>query len=203
MDKNIKTSKKNSKYNKSKKENKSFISKFLFSITIKSLVVIILFLGSLIYIKMGDENKSNFKRVVYQNSLSFAKIYSVYKKYLGDVIPFKNIFKDNVKKVSNEKLSYESVKKENNGYVFTVSSDYAIPAIKSGIVIEVKKDNKYINVIKVQDKNGLNISYGYLNEVDVKLYDYIDKDEFIGKCNKKLYLIFEKDNKYLSYEEYL
>lgn len=203
MDKNIKTLRKTGKYNKSKKENKSFISKFLFSITIKSLVVIILFLGSLIYIKMGDENKSNFKRVVYQNSLSFAKIYSVYKKYLGDVIPFKNIFKDNEKKVSNEKLSYESVKKENNGYVFTVSSDYAIPAIKSGIVIEIKKDNKYINVIKVQDKNGLNISYGYLNEVDVKLYDYIDKDEFIGKCNKKLYLIFEKDNKYLSYEEYL
>lgn len=188
---------------KEKNTSESLLSRFLFSVLIKCLIIVILFLGSLIYIKRSDENKDNFKNIVYKNSLSFAKIYSVYKKYLGDVIPFKNIFKDNIKAVSNEKISYEKVQKDKDGYIFTVTSQYVVPAIKSGIVIEVKKDDNYLNLIKVQDKDGLNITYGYLEEIDVKLYDYVNKGELMGKCDKKLYLIFEKDDKYLSYEEYL
>lgn len=202
MYKNMESFKKFNNYKKDEKESKG-ISKFFFSLFIKCLMVIIIFLGSLIYVRKSDDNKAQFKSIVYQNSLSFARIYSVYKKYLGDVIPFKNIFKDNVKMVSNDKFSYDKVEKEKNGYVFTVSSEFLVSAIKSGIVIEIKKDDNYINIIKIQDKDGVNISYGYLGEVNVKLYDYVDKGELLGKSNKKLYLMFEKDDKYLSYEEYL
>lgn len=180
----------------------STFKKILQSFFIKTLIVAIIFIIALIYVKKDDNNKENIKKVVYQNSLSFAKIYSVYKKYLGDVIPFKNNFKNNTKLVSDEKISYDNIKKENDGYVLELYSNY-VPIIKTGIVIEIKKDDKYINIVKIQDKNGLNISYGYLNNIDVKLYDYVNKGQIIGKCNKKLYLIFEKDNKYLSYNEYL
>ena len=68
-------------------ESSGFFKRFLFSTLIKTLIVIVLFLGSLIYIRQSDDNKDNFKNVVYNNSLSFAKIYSLYNKYLGDVIP--------------------------------------------------------------------------------------------------------------------
>lgn len=185
-----------------KKENKT-INKFLFSILIKSLIVIVLFLSTLIYIKQNDKNKENIEKIVYQNSLSFAKIYNVYKKYLGDVIPFKNSFNNEIKKVSNEKITYNSIEKEDDGYILLVSSNYTVSSIKSGIIIEVKKDDKYNNIVKIQDKNGLNISYGYLTNVDIKLYDYVEKGQIIGACDNKLYLIFEKNNEYLSYEEYL
>ncbi len=185
-----------------KKANK-FINKFLFSILVKCLIVIVLFLSTLIYIKQDNKNKENVKKIVYQNSLSFAKIYNVYKKYLGDVIPFKNNFKNEIKKVSNEKIVYESIKKENNGYILLVSNNYTVSSIKSGIVIEVKKDDKYNNMIKIQDKDGLNITYGYLTNIDIKLYDYVEKGQILGTCDNNLYLIFEKNNKYLSYEEYL
>lgn len=185
-----------------KKDNK-FINKFLFSILVKCLIVIVLFLSTLIYIKQDNKNKENVKKIVYQNSLSFAKIYNVYKKYLGDVIPFKNNFKNEIKKVSNEKIVYESIKKENNGYILLVSNNYTVSSIKSGIVIEVKKDDKYNNMIKIQDKDGLNITYGYLTNIDIKLYDYVEKGQILGTCDNNLYLIFEKNNKYLSYEEYL
>lgn len=187
---------------KNNKEN-SMISKFLFQVLIKSLVVIIIFIGTLIYIKKDEKNKDNIKKIVYQNSLSFAKIYSVYKKYLGDVIPFKNNFNDNTKKVSSEKITYKSIKKEGNGYILKVAEDYAVTSIKTGIIIEVKKDDKYGTLIKIQDKDGLNITYGYLDNIDVKLYDYVDKGQIIGVSNNKLYLVFEKNNKYISYEEYL
>lgn len=190
--------------NKKKKENKGgTLYKFVFAIVIKSLITIILFLGSMIYIKQSDINKEKFNKVIYKNSLSFAKIYDVYKKYLGDVIPFKNIFKDNTKVVSNEKITYEKIEEKDNGYILTVASEYVVTSINAGIVIEKRSDNEYVNIIKIQDKNGLNITYGYLEDLNIKLYDYVEKGEILGKCNKKLYLLFEKDEKYLSYESYL
>lgn len=193
---------------KIKKDNKdindeNILKKFLFSIFIKSLIVIVLFLGSLIFIRQNDKNKEWFKTNVYSNSLSFAKIYSMYNKYLGDALPFKNTFKNNTKVVSNEKITYSDIKKENNGYMLSVSEEFVLSSIKSGIVVEKKKNEKYGNIIKIQDKDGLNITYGALDEVEVDLYDYVEKGELLGKTNKKLYLIFEKDGKHLSYEEYL
>lgn len=186
-----------------KNEKKSLIKNLVFSMIIKSLIVVVIFLGSLIYIKQSNDNKNKFKNVVYNNSLSFAKIYDVYKKYLGDVIPFKNIFKDNTKLVSSEKLSYEQIKKEDNGYILSVSKDYITPSITSGIIVEKKVSSKYENVITVQDKNGLNITYGLIKNTNVKLYDYIEKGEIIGQASEELYLSFKKDNKYLSYEKVL
>lgn len=187
--------------NKDKKE--SALSSFLFRALIKSLIIIVIFLASLIFIRQSDSNKNWFKKVVYNNSLSFAKIYSVYNKYLGDALPFKNIFKDNTKVVSDDKITYREIIKEADGYILMVSNDFMLSSLKSGIVIEKKQDETYNNVIKIQDKNGLNITYGYLEEVEVDLYDYVEKGELLGKTSGKLYLIFEKDGKYLSYEEYL
>lgn len=187
--------------NKDKKE--SALSSFLFRALIKSLIVIVIFLASLIFIRQSESNKNWFKKVVYNNSLSFAKIYSVYNKYLGDALPFKNIFKDNTKVVSDDKITYSEIIKEADGYILMVSNDFMLSSLKSGIVIEKKQDETYNNVIKIQDKNGLNITYGYLDEVEVDLYDYVEKGELLGKTSGKLYLIFEKDGKYLSYEEYL
>lgn len=194
-----------SKVNKSKKEEKgnSYLSKLFFTTLIKILIVIVLFLASLIYIKQSDKNKQKYQKLVYNNSLSFAKIYDVYERYLGDVIPFKNIFKDNTKLVSEEKLTYEKIEKKGNGYVLSVASNYTVSAIKSGIVIKKEKKDDYKTLITIQDKNGLNITYGYLDDVSVKLYDYVLKGEVLAVANKQLYLIFEKDNKYLSYEEYI
>ena len=190
------------KTKKENKEEKPFL-KFLFSILVKSLIVIVLFLGSLIFIRQSDEDKKNFENIVFNNSLSFAKIYSIYNKYLGDALPFKNTFKETTKVVSNEKITYSNVEKENNGYMLSVSSDFIVSSVKSGIVIEKKKNEEYGNIIKIQDKDGLNITYGCLDEVEVDLYDYVEKGELLGNAINQLYVEFEKDGKYLSYEEYL
>ncbi len=195
----------NKKLKKEKKDddNKSTLSKFLFTILIKSLIVVLLFLSSMIFIRQNDKNKKIFKEKVYNNSLSFAKIYNLYSKYLGDALPFKDTIKDDTKKVSNEKITYSSIKKEGDDYLLVVPSNYTLQSIKSGIVIEVKKDDKYKNIVKIQDKSGVNITYKNLNEVEVKLYDYVEKGEILGSTSDKLYINFEKDGKYLSYEKYL
>ena len=185
----------NKKLKKEKKDddNKSTLSKFLFTILIKSLIVVLLFLSSMIFIRQNDKNKNIFKEKVYNNSLSFAKIYNLYSKYLGDALPFKDTIKDDTKKVSNEKITYSSIKKEGDDYLLVVPSNYTLQSIKSGIVIEVKKDNKYKNIVKIQDKSGVNITYKNLSEVEVKLYDYVEKGEILGSTSDKLY-IKGKDN---------
>jgi len=195
----------NKKLKKEKKDddNKSTLSKFLFTILIKSLIVVLLFLSSMIFIRQNDKNKNIFKEKVYNNSLSFAKIYNLYSKYLGDALPFKDTIKDDTKKVSNEKITYSSIKEEGDDYLLVVPSNYTLQSIKSGIVIEVKKDDKYKNIVKIQDKSGVNITYKNLSEVEVKLYDYVEKGEILGSTSDKLYINFEKDGKYLSYEKYL
>ena len=189
-------------YNK-KEEKESLLKKMIFTTFIKTLVVIILCLISLIYIKQNNDNKKNFKKYVYTNSLSFAKIYSLYNKYIGDVVPFKNIKEKQIKVSNVDNIIYSDIKKENNGYVLTVSDEYSVSSLKSGIVVEVRKDDKYKNILTIQDRNGLNITYGYLDNINIKLYDYVKKGELIGNCNKKLYLVFKKGDKYLSYEKYL
>lgn len=203
MDNSFELYKKKLKKENNTEENEGFLRKFLFTVFIKTLIVVVMFLGSLIYIRQSDENKDNFKKFVYNNSLSFAKIYNLYNKYLGDVIPFKNAYKDNTMAVSNEKMTYSNISKENNGFILDVSSEYAFSALRSGIVVEKKKNDTYGNMIKIQDKEGLNITYAMASEINVELYDYVEKGELLGKANKKLYLIFEKDGKYLSYEKYL
>lgn len=189
--------------NDKEKNEESFFKRFMFSNLIKALIIIVIFLGSLIYIRQSDDNKALFKKFVYNNSLSFAKIYNLYNKYLGDFIPFKNSKEDETKVVTDEKITYQNITKENEGYMLSVANDYAVASIKSGIVIEKKEDEKYNTMIKVQDKEGLVITYGMLDDIDVKLYDYVKKGEILGNVKGKLYLIFEKDDKYLSYEKYL
>ncbi len=193
----------NKKVNKDEKVKKSFFKSFFIKLFIKVLIVILLILCSMIYIKNSEENKNKFEKVVYNNSLSFAKIYGIYKKYLGDVIPFKNMYKDNTKLVNDNKLSYYNIAKENDGYVLEVDYEYALNAIKKGIVIKIEKDDVYLNKVTIQDENGINVTYGYLNNVSVKLYDYVEEGKIIGNCNNKLYLLIESNGKYLSYEEYL
>lgn len=188
---------------KDKTSKHSYLKKFLFQILIKSLIVIIIFISSLIYISSSDKNKNYFKKIVYNNSLSFAKIYNVYKNHLGDLIPFKNILSNTTKTVSSEKISYDNITKENNGYMLDTSSMYMVTSIKAGIVIKKENSKKYKTLITIQDKDGVNITYGMLDNLNVNLYDYVDKGEGIATCNKKLYLIFEKSGKYLSYEKYL
>ena len=198
-------SKEDFKYQFEKKEEQSsnVLKKILFSNLVKLLIVCILFLGSLIYIKYSEENKENFKKVVYNNSLSFAKIYNIYQKYLGDVIPFKNTLKEETKLISSEKITYQNIEKCDNGFLLTVDSMYTVNIIKSGIVIEIKDDEKYKKIVTIQDKEGVNITYGFSDDISVSLYDYVEKGEILGISDTKLYLEFKKDGNYLSYEKYL
>ena len=75
--------------------------------------------------------------------------------------------------------------------------------IESGLVVYVGEKEGIGNTIIVQQSNGIDVKYGFLDKIDIKVYDYIEKGTIIGNSNNKLYLEFSKDGKVVSYEPYI
>ena len=86
------------------------------------LVATILLFISIIYTNKSSYNNKLFKKYFLSNNISFSKVYNLYNKYLGNLIPIK----DNVeeKTVFNEKIEYNDIKVFNNGYELYVNNNY-------------------------------------------------------------------------------
>lgn len=179
-------------------KNKTSGNNFFKTILLKCLLTIILVLIGLIFIKIDDNNKTIIKKYVYTDSISFSYLYKIYKKHLGDFIPFKNFYKENIKKVSKKDFNYKNVAKKDNGYLFEVDPLTLIYAFKGGLVIE-KTDKK----IKVQTEDDIYFVYENLSNIKVNIYDKLEDYELIGEANNNLLLTIYKKDEYLSYEEFI
>ena len=185
----------NKYYNNKKdyKKLKKYISKILISI--------IFLLVSIIYIKLSDNNKKFYESIFLENSISFTKVNDWYQKYFGNVIPVPNVVDDTP--VFNEDLTYKDKTDYLNGSLITVSNDYMVPVMQSGIVVFIGEKEGYNNTIIIQGIDGVDIWYGNIDNTNLNLYDYVKKGDLIGNVNdNSLYLVFMKDNNYISYEEY-
>ena len=184
------------KYYNNKKDYKK-LKKYLSKI----LIAIIFLLVSIIYIKLSDDNKKFYESLFLENSISFTKINDWYQKYFGNVIPVPTVVEDTP--VFNEDLTYKNKENYLNGSLITVSNDYMIPVLQSGIVVFVGEKEGYNKTIIVQGNDGVDIWYGNIDNTNLNLYDYVKKGDLVGNVkDNTLYLVFMKDNNYISYEEY-
>lgn len=165
------------------------------------IVIVIVVFGSFITNK-NEIVKAKIYDKVYGSTISFAKIKKKYNNYAGSVIPFENII--NEKEVFNEKIKYKDLGTFDNGIKLTLEDNYSVPIISDGIVIFIgNKDNLNKTVI-IEDENGIDTYYGNLDSINVKLYDYVSKNDLLGNVhNNTLYLLFQKDGKYLDYKDFL
>lgn len=164
----------------------------LCSVTLITLVVLIL-------VKQNNNIKNIIYDNVYDKNISFAYINSLYKKYFGN-----NDFLDNkinLKPVFNEKLVYSNKDKYLDGLKLSVDEDYLIPSLESGLVVFTGTKEGYGNVVIIEQVDGVDVWYGNLTNINVKLYDYIEKGSLIGNCDKELYLVFKHNGEILDYEE--
>lgn len=184
--------KKHNTYKETKKYN-------CFNLT-KVLITIICTLLLLIILKTNKEFKKEFYKYVYEDNISFTKINSYYKKYLGEFFPNLN----GTREVFNEKLKYYSTSIYVDGVKLIVDDNYLVPSITGGIVVFIGEKEPYGNTIIIQGNDGVDIWYCNISDISVKLYDYIESGSFIGTTiNDSLYLVFKKDGEILSYEDYL
>ena len=185
--------------NKKYKKNKTNPLK---KIVIRILILIILTIICLILIKKDKDLSNKIYKYVYDSNISFASINSWYEKKFGSPVPFKDILKTD-EPVFNEKLEYIKKEKYLDGVKLTVTKNYLVPALETGMVIFTGDKGEYKNVIIIEDINGVETFYSNIN-INVKIYDYVEKGTFLGETLKNsLYITFKKDGEKLDYNKFI
>ena len=174
-----------------RKEIKTALNKLLLSI--------IIFLIGMILVKSNSNLKETIKTKLYEESLPFQKLKNTYNKYLGNIIKV-----EKTQEVFNETLAYNDIKKYKDGVKLKVSDNYMVPILESGVVVFIGEKENYGNTIIVEQVDGIDVFYGNVKVNNIKLYDYVEKGELLGETNNnELYLVFQKNGKYLDYKEYI
>lgn len=185
------------------KNNKKKRSPFHSFLT-KTLICIIIILVLLISFKANPDIKKYVKEKVFNNNISFAKINKWYKEKFGNILPVDEIISNNEVSVFNEELKYESDNIYKDGCSLIVKENYLVPVIQSGVVVFIGQKDDYGKTVIVQQVDGIDVWYGNIDSEKVKLYDYIEKGSLLGNTiDNKLYLVFQKDGKYLDYKKYI
>ena len=85
-----------------------------------------------------------------------------------------------------------------------VSKNYLVPALNSGVVVFIGEKDDLGKVIVIEQEDNKTVTYGYILNTSLNLYDYLEKGVFIGEVSDtKLYLSILGDNNYLDLETYL
>jgi len=183
-----------------KKKTNNFFYRYL----TKFFITVILMLLTMIAIKGNQKFKTLFYKHVFDTNISFATINKLYSDYFGSPIPFQNLFKDKVKPVFNENLSYKEASKYKDGVKLTVENKYLVPVLETGIVIFIGEKEGYGKTAIIQQVNGIDVWYSNIGNLSVSLYDFVEKGTLLGEVeNESLYLVFAKEGKYLDYQEFI
>lgn len=188
---------------KNKGKNKKRISSLLYSIFIKLLICVLIVVSVLIVIRIDKKSSGKISSFLYDNNISFARINKWYNEHFGDVLPFSSDAKSSVTPVFSESLEYKDASIYKDGVSLSVTDSYLVPVLNDGIVVFSGEKEGYGQVVIIQQSDGVDVWYGNIENLNVKLYDYVSKGEFLGEVHSNLYLVFQKDGKYLDYKEFI
>lgn len=176
--------------------------KYIKSLFTRILLSIILFLISSIYINYSDKTLLTYKKYLYNKTFNFAYINNLYNKYLGGILPFKNIYNDQM--VMSGDANYDNNEKYLDGVKINLNESDLIKTFKSGIVVFLGEKEGFNKTIIIQGSDGIDYWYGNLENINVSLYDYLEEDVILGNpINGELYLKFIKNGEVLNYEEFI
>lgn len=174
------------------KKTSSFVTKVLLSL--------IFVLSSLIYTNLSDNNYNLYKQKILMNNIRYTKIKKTYEKYLGKIIPSKSL---NTKEVFKKESNYRTIEEVANGEKIIFDDNAIIESIQSGIVVFIGEKDGYGNTVIIQGIDDIDIWYSNVNNTDLKLYDYVEKNAVVGEVNDYLLINIIKNNNHLKYEEYI
>ena len=169
----------------------------------KILITVLIFLVGMILVRGNNKFKNIIITNVYEKNFKFTKFKNLYEKYFGKLLSVDKIVNDD-EKVFSEKLSYKKSSMYKDGVLLSVNNNYMVPALESGIVTYIGNKEGYGNTVVIEQVDGVDLYYSNINPSNIKLYDYIEKGKLLGEAkDKKLYLVFQKDGKYLDYKKYI
>ena len=182
-------------------EERLVLKKSIKNVINKVLLTVIIFLLGMILIKKYPNIKTPLQTTMFEESFKFQTYKSFYEKYFGNILSVNKITKK-TEPVFNEKLNYKKISKYKNGVKLEVDNNYMIPIIESGVVVFIGEKEDLGNTIVVEQTDGIYTIYGNVINNDIKLYDYVEKGKTLGEAKENtLYIIRQKDGKYLEYSE--
>ena len=189
--------------NKKTVKKKLVLKKGIRSFINRLLIVTIIFLSCLILIKSNNSFKNILIKYVYEDSFKFTKLKAIYEKYFGKILSIDKVAPKE-EAVFNEKLEYSKANVYNDGAVLTVSDNYMVPTLESGIVVFIGEKEGYGSTVIIEQVDGIDVWYSNVKANNIKMYDYIEKGSLIGEIKgKKLYMVFQKDGAFLDYKKYI
>lgn len=176
--------------------------KYIKSLLTRSLLAIILFLLTSIYINYSDKCLLSYKEKFYNKSFNFSYVLKLYNKYLGGILPFKNSYND--KMVISNEVDYSNQEEYDGGVKITKLDNEVIKTLNSGIVVFIGNKESTGNTIIIQGSDGIDYWYGNLENINVSLYDYLEESVILGNAKDGiLYLKFIKNGEYLDYQDFI
>ncbi len=167
------------------------------------LITIIIFLVASILVKEKPNLKPKIIENIYEKNFQFTKAKTIYQKYFGNILSVDKIVKEE-EPVFSEKLTYSKKNTYKDGVALTVNNQYMVPILESGIVVFIGEKQDYGNTVIIEQIDGIDVFYSNIETNNIKLYDYVEKGELLGETKtNKLYLVFQKDGKYLNYKDYI
>ena len=193
-----------SDYRKKELPVKNLLLRYVTNYALKVLLTIVITLILFISLKKNRDFKTQFYHHVYDTNFDFATVNQLYKKYVGSELPFQELFIQKDKDVFDEKLTYEDSHIYKDGVKLTVASSYLVPVQQSGIVVFIGEKEGYGNTVIIQQVDGIDLWYGNVDHLNIKLYDYVEKGSLLGEAkDETLYLVYKKEGKVLDYKTYL
>ncbi len=169
----------------------------------KIMLTIIFFLIGMIITKKDPTMKDSLNKIIYEQSFKFTSLKGNYEKYFGKFLSL-NRKEDTVNTVFSEKIIYEKLEKYENGIKLKVNNNYLVPTLESGVVIFIGNKDPYGKTVIIEQVDGTDMMYGNIEIKNLKLYDYIEKGNIVGEAiNSEIYLVAQKNGKYLDYKEYI
>lgn len=166
--------------------------KYINNLIIRTIISLILFF--LMYYLLNNEN---IYKIVFDNTIDFTYIRSKVNKLLGNITN-KDYF------VVSEKLEYQSVSKYHNSYKFITGYNYVISSLKTGVVTYIGNKDDLGSTVIVTSDDGYDYYYSNLENINVKVYDYIENNTILGSTKGNyFYLTISKDNEYFNYEDFI
>ncbi len=164
-----------SKGSKAKKHVSKQTGSYRFnSITNKILVCVILFL--VLLISKNSEKLGFIYNTTFKN-MNFMQVKAFVDQNLNGIFPKTD---DENKYVDAVVIELDSTSTYRDGLIIETDFSSPVQSCVDGIVIRIYKDDDLGKLIVIQDENGYEYHYGYLDNIDIGLYQSVSYGEVIG-----------------------
>lgn len=189
--------------------------KLVSGVVLKGILSVILFFGAALLYQSGNgylQKPAAWTAAALTKEFPFARANQWYQETFGEPLALtpKDKTAENTEQTADAGVLAlpvngtveESFQANGSGIKIATTDSADVSALREGVVVFAGNDRKTDKTVVVQHTDGSLSTYGYLNSIDVHLYQYVTDHERLGKfvpdeANKAVFFAIEKDNQYV------